>query len=194
MAVYPQAYELPQTLDATSNDGGCSQNSTHHSSRSTKRPKYTLGADGQRIENWFGDSFEGGDYEEDERYATRPRLFTNTNADIAKIQRNGNSKAGETEEDNVYDFPEDAIASNSGEEIYDDTLPANQVDAIYESPDDIIPETPAYRITGEAAIEIPAELYECLDEVNNDIYEAVDHEAPKQTNGMSPVNIYDGTF
>ena len=192
MAEYPQSYELPQTLNPASKDNGRSRNSSHNSSHSTRRLRYTLGADGRRIENWFNDSFEEGDYEEDERYATRPRLFSNMNAGTAKTKESSNTNSGDqAEEENLYDFPEDAAVRNSEEgndEIYDDTMPVNQEDAIYECPDDITADTPgddAHKISGEATIEIPAELYECLDNVNSNIYEAVDQE---------PVNIYDGTF
>lgn len=196
-AADPQSYELPQeTLKPANKENGRSRNSSHHSSHSTRRLRYTLGPDGRRMENWFNDSFEDeANYSDlEDRYATHPSL--GAGADIAKSRQSTNSKSGSVAvEENLYDFPEEIIASHSesgGGDIYDDTVAVNQEEAIYECPDDIITESPvgdAYKFSGDAAIEIPEEIYECLDEINVDIYEMPD-QGSGQTNEATPVDIY----
>jgi hypothetical protein len=185
--IYPEPYELAQTLNPTK--GISSQDSSY----STRRQQLTLASNGRSV---FNDSFEEGVYEED-RYTTREHLLTNsTSADSAKIP---GTTTDQTTEENLYEFPEDVIMPNIStldeSDIYDDTLPNNEEENIYECPDDIIADTSApeaCKFPGEAAIGIPPELYECLDEVTVD--RGTNEEVERgslQRNEETPLDIYD---
>lgn len=174
---HAQSYELPQPLNKENGHAHCS-------AHSTRRQRHMLEPNGKRTENWFNDSFEDGDYTE-VRYAIRPSLHTNTaSADIAKAWGSCKNKAkAVAAEENIYDFPEEVLASFSK---------SGKVEA-YECPEKSVPAKPDddyVNIASNTPVDVnlddlyelpvdanPEDVYECLDELNTesaDIYEAMD--------------------
>lgn len=184
---YKTAGKVTSTEDPCSYDLPQIGNSTHRSSLSTGRLRYTLGSVGRRIANWFNDSFEDEDSTEDQN-ATHAHLSTNAVlANIAQAERSSLNEARvATTEENLYDSVDEALASCSASQagILECPEDARRVNQGGESYEDMTIET-SKTANGVGSTPNTGDIYSCLDEVTTeqaDIYEDITSESSKFTN------------